>query len=663
MIGSTASPTMMGITSTAMTMDTTNTDKVQEAYIAYYGRPADPGGLAHWVSQLDRGVTFDVMLQSFGASEEAVTLFGNKTNEDTVKTLFQQILGRTPDTGGLLFYAGKLEDGSMTGITIAQNVFDGATGSDATMVANKLAVAKAFNTSLNTAEKKAAYAGADAVVTLREMLATVDSSSDAASFEFGPTIQSLVTAAAEHNQLGTSDFNLTNEGFGVQNYGVAWADYNRRHYEDNDFVNNHISFVDEISATSTIITQNLTYVINEAAFRQNFSEITYSNGAWGYQVFTSEDLNYLSKSLDENDNSLVYFTSLMGDDGAGRDGAVLGHYDVEDTESFFAAFKTVMLQHASIAEKIGADLFIMGQELALYFNSENRLSWGYQENWEDVLDSMREVYSGNITYGAHFGVSHTNPSNNSNEALKLSFGNSLDAIGIDMYAVEPVNVQGELTYETITVEEMIRLWARLPDSEVSPVQELRKIHDLWGLPIVITETARMSGRYIDGTSEYDENFFDFQGQANKYHADLFVLNVYLGDIDISYPALPYQHEYRISSQDNYSANINNKPSEDVIKYFYSGGFYEDDLEVLILSEFEFATGFNGDDRFIVESFSEIQVHGGQGNDELVFTNVRDAYTLYDDADNISGTITDNFGNTINFLDVEVLVFADTSIII
>ena len=173
-------------------MSKTNEDKVQEAYIAYYGRPADPGGLAHWVSQLDRGVTFDVMLQSFGASEEAVTLFGNKTNEDTVKTLFQQILGRTPDTGGLLFYAGKLEDGSMTGITIAQNVFDGATGSDATMVANKLAVAKAFNTSLNTAEKKAAYAGADAVVTLREMLATVDSSSDAASMNFDETIQNLV---------------------------------------------------------------------------------------------------------------------------------------------------------------------------------------------------------------------------------------------------------------------------------------------------------------------------------------------------------------------------------------------------------------------------------------------------------------------------------------
>jgi hypothetical protein len=173
-------------------MAITNADKVQKSYIAYYGRPADPGGLTHWVGQLDKGVTFDVMLRAFGTSVEATTVFGNKTNEDTVKTLYQQILGRTPDSGGLAFYVGKLEDGSMTGITIAQNVFDGATGSDATMVSNKLAVAKAFNTSLDTEEKKAAYTGADAVFHLRKMLESVDSSTDPASIDFDTTIQNLV---------------------------------------------------------------------------------------------------------------------------------------------------------------------------------------------------------------------------------------------------------------------------------------------------------------------------------------------------------------------------------------------------------------------------------------------------------------------------------------
>ena len=187
----------------------TNTDRVQKSYIAYYGRPADPVGLTYWVGQLDKGTTFNVMLNQFGTSEEAVTLFGNKTHEETVKTLFQQILGRTPDTGGLAFYVGKLKDGSMTGITIAQNVLDGATGNDAKMVANKLDVAKAFNTSLDTAEKKAAYAGADAVVRLRNMLGSVNSSTAPKLFDVDSTIKILLPCiSGSGSNLGNTSFTL-----------------------------------------------------------------------------------------------------------------------------------------------------------------------------------------------------------------------------------------------------------------------------------------------------------------------------------------------------------------------------------------------------------------------------------------------------------------------
>ena len=208
-------------------MATTNTDKVQEAYIAYYGRPADPGGLAHWVGQLGKGVAFDVMLQAFGTSEEAVTLFGNKTPEETIQTLFQQILGRTPDPGGLAFYVGKLKDGSMTGITIAQNVFDGATGDDATMVANKLSVAKAFNEALDTAEKKAAYAGAAAVVTLRDMLATVDELTDPASFDVGASVGGLVSAANRiAEDIAAEALAVVAFEAAVVNFDAAAATYN-----------------------------------------------------------------------------------------------------------------------------------------------------------------------------------------------------------------------------------------------------------------------------------------------------------------------------------------------------------------------------------------------------------------------------------------------------
>jgi len=467
--------------------------------------------------------------------------------------------------------------------------------------------------------------------------------------------------STEKHELVTSDFNLIKDGFGAHNYGVAWADYNRRNYENSDFVDNHINFINKIKGTSTIITQNLTYVIDENVFRQNLAEIQYSNGAWGYQTFTAEDLNYLSHALENNQNSLIYYTSLMGDNGIRPDYTILGLLDVLNADNFFAAYKEVMLQHATIAEKVGADLFIIGQELAIQFNRENNLSWGYEEKWNDILSSMRKIYSGKITYGAHFGIVHPDPNRNSNEALKLSFGNGLDAIGIDMYGVEPINQYGELTFETLTIDELIGLWAQFPNSDVSPVKELRKIYDLWNLPIVVTETARMSGRYKDGW-EYDEKYLDLQGQANKYYADLFVLNVYLGDINISYPALPYQHEYLLSARDDFSANVNNKPSEDVIKYFFSGDFYKDNLEIRILPQFEFATGYHGHDNFFVDGFSDIKVYGGQGNDRIFFSSSKNNYKITSDADINGGTVTDSSGNILTFHDVEMLVFTDDNII-
>jgi hypothetical protein len=200
-------------------MASTNTDKVQKAYIAYYGRPADPGGLNYWVDQLDEGVTFDVMLQAFGTSDEAVTLFGNKNPEEKIQTLFQQILGRTPDAGGLAYYVGKLNDGSMTGITIAQNVLDGATGDDAVIVTNKLAVANAFNKALDTADEKAAYTGVMAVVTLRQMLATVDETTVPALFDVDTSIVGLVSAAS----VATFEAAAVNFAAAATAYNAAFA--------------------------------------------------------------------------------------------------------------------------------------------------------------------------------------------------------------------------------------------------------------------------------------------------------------------------------------------------------------------------------------------------------------------------------------------------------
>ncbi len=116
---------------------------VQKAYVAYYGRPADPGGLAYWAGRMDgEGGSLNAIIAAFGYSDEFNRRYGGLTNTQLVTKIYQQALGRNPDAGGLNWYVNELLAGRRTLQTITLDVLNGATTApDSTVVANKLAVA------------------------------------------------------------------------------------------------------------------------------------------------------------------------------------------------------------------------------------------------------------------------------------------------------------------------------------------------------------------------------------------------------------------------------------------------------------------------------------------------------------------------------------------
>lgn len=120
--------------------------RVQEAYVAYYGRPADPAGLAYWTSQLQAaGGSLAPIIDAFGASPEFVARYGGLATPALVTAVFRQMLGHDPDPAGLAWYAGLLDSGAYSLGTIAVNVLDGAvTRPDATVVANRIHVANYY---------------------------------------------------------------------------------------------------------------------------------------------------------------------------------------------------------------------------------------------------------------------------------------------------------------------------------------------------------------------------------------------------------------------------------------------------------------------------------------------------------------------------------------
>jgi subtilisin-like proprotein convertase family protein len=87
---------------------------VTRLYFAYFLRIPDYGGLIFWVTQYRNGASLDTISQAFAQSPEFIATYGSLSNRDFVTLLYNNVLGRPPDQGGLDFWTGKLDSGELT---------------------------------------------------------------------------------------------------------------------------------------------------------------------------------------------------------------------------------------------------------------------------------------------------------------------------------------------------------------------------------------------------------------------------------------------------------------------------------------------------------------------------------------------------------------------
>jgi len=86
------------------------TNVIAPAYQAYLGRSPDPSGTTFWVSQMQQGLTDQQLEANFIGSDEFFQHAGG-TNAGWVNALYQSLLGRPADAGGLSFWLGQLQSG------------------------------------------------------------------------------------------------------------------------------------------------------------------------------------------------------------------------------------------------------------------------------------------------------------------------------------------------------------------------------------------------------------------------------------------------------------------------------------------------------------------------------------------------------------------------
>ncbi len=123
---------------------------VLDAYVAYYGRPADSAGLDFWAGKLDQeNGNLDAIIAAFGTSPEFEARFGNLSNTELVENIYQQLFNRAPDQAGLNFYVGELDSQFRTLQSIALDVLNGAQNDDLLILQNKRAVITDYYVSSN----------------------------------------------------------------------------------------------------------------------------------------------------------------------------------------------------------------------------------------------------------------------------------------------------------------------------------------------------------------------------------------------------------------------------------------------------------------------------------------------------------------------------------
>ncbi|MFN0090190.1 MAG: DUF4214 domain-containing protein [Acidimicrobiales bacterium] len=91
-------------------------DSIQRLYLGLLGRPADPGGLEHWVGEYAGGRPLESIATAFAASEEALAVHGALPEDPTelVAHLYRSVLGRDPDPFGLEAHAADVASGAVT---------------------------------------------------------------------------------------------------------------------------------------------------------------------------------------------------------------------------------------------------------------------------------------------------------------------------------------------------------------------------------------------------------------------------------------------------------------------------------------------------------------------------------------------------------------------
>jgi serralysin len=194
-----------------------------------------------------------------------------------------------------------------------------------------------------------------------------------------------------------------------------------------------------------------------------------------------------------------------------------------DPKAWFDSYKAMMVEYAKVAQLAGAEMICVGTEMNSMIDPTKVCSDGktYTQKWAEIIDAVRAVYSGKVTYAATYDT-----------VQKVGFWDKVDFIGVDAYIPSS-------TVNNPTVDQIVDAWVKPHFNSwvrdtlhggKSVVEYYKALSEQYGKKVIFTEVGYKS---MDGANK-DPGVFGGSGtydpleQVDCYEALYKVMENYGG---------------------------------------------------------------------------------------------------------------------------------------
>ncbi|HEV2564407.1 MAG TPA: hypothetical protein VGU19_04925, partial [Microvirga sp.] len=238
-----------------------------------------------------------------------------------------------------------------------------------------------------------------------------------------------------------------------------------------------------------------------------------------------------------------------------------------DPKAWFDNYRAMMVEYAKAAQAGGAEMFCVGTEMNSMIDPTKVCSDGktYTQKWVEIIDAVRAVYSGKVTYAATYDT-----------VMKVGFWDKVDYIGTDAYI--PSSTVNDPTVDQIVdawVKPHFNSWVRDLHGGKSVVDYYKALSEQYGKKVIFTEVGYKS---MDGANKDPGVFggsgtYDPQEQVDCYEALYKVMENYGGQwLAGSFLWSYYSFENAMVERDvpwtDYTTQ--HKPANAVVTAHYSG---------------------------------------------------------------------------------------------